>query len=185
MGVWYDLFITSRSIPQLLDEAFVALLRDLLQSDMVATPFAVMTGQLDPSSPLGIANVGNGLAAPDVDVVYRGENATELLANVQDLLLRKVDFCVWFNSLGSNQALWDSLHKQGCYYSADVIIYTFTSPRQVLVLDAWEGTSSEHCWSQYVAITGKGGPNTIEGTPLEQLLSSYFGNDLIVECAAL
>lgn len=182
MGVWMSLFVSSASKEPLDYQNFERLLLDLIEEKLVKMPCAILEGDVESSSPLGMANIANRSREEEISIRFKGNDEMELKQSLRTIPFGKTDFCVWFDGLNwDNERVRTSFQRHG-YANGDVVIYSFASPREVIIYDAYDGTWCKHQFSHYFTVTGKNGPEAIQDTVLEPILERYFGPNLIVEC---
>ncbi len=184
MGVWVELLIAPAS-GRLTSVAFNAFVADLIEQRIVSLPCAILEGNIDDTSALGVVNVVTGASsASGVTLTYKGDNVNQFFEALHRVAFGQVDFCVWFEGLdGKNRQLWQQLEKEGCHYNADVVIYALRQPQTITIIDAYEGECSEHSLMHYIMLTGKSGPHTIAGTMIESLVAKHFGRNFLVDCS--
>ena len=187
MSVWMYLLVAPKTPLTVTHEQFSALIRDLVDNDLVAMPCAILGGTLSADSPLGTANVAAGIGDTEQDsrsVYYKGDDSVSLLRTLSEFPYGKFDLCVWFNCFNwKNPDIVKSFSKQGCM-NADVLLYAFTQPQTLQCYNAFEGTVGEEHTVQFCLRTaGKNGLWDMAETPLEPLLKRHFSPDLVVDCS--
>lgn len=175
MGVWIDLYIAPASRPNLSFGCFKDMLLELLEEQMISTPFAVIKGAVDLSTPLGMANIARGIEKSGSQILSSGSSQAELETALKRSPFGNIDICVWFSGLGNNAQLWDELAERGANYNAGVVIYALTNAQSVLLVNHYDETWAEHHFSNCFTLTGKSGPCDVRGTVLEKLLMKHYG----------
>ena len=183
-----DLFVGPAAGTSVAYETFRDLITELCTKGIVAMPCALLEGDINPASPLGMSNVAQGSFQSSarygtVNVRFKGESLSELEKALQKSPFGEADLCIWFDGLNwKNDAVRASLQKNG-YANGDVVLYALAGPRKVTVINAYDGTWSEHQFTHYFAITGKGGPESVNNTILKPILQRCFGANLLEVCS--
>lgn len=196
MGVYVDMFVAAADGRRLSFDQFKLLVTSLVEQRMVCFPFAIVEGDFTVKDEDGAASCSHPISMtitgprnPSYIQTQwqrgRGTSLDELQTALHALPFGQVDLAVHFDSLDwDNAELREALEKHG-RANADVVIYALKRPAEVVLGSAYVEDGDIHSYTlmHYFTTTGKSGPRSIAGTPLQSLLADFFGPALLVDCA--
>lgn len=192
MSVSVDLYLGPASGRCLDAAGFEALVVDLIRSRIVTRPCALVLGDVPhrsadlvsfeleraPAPSLRAAGGSDAVmpARPErgpLFALYRGERSADLLAALRRVPFGRADLCVWFQGLDwENEALGPVLEEEG-YANGEAALYAFRTPRALELQDGHRTRTL--AFAQYLAVSGTGGPLSLEGTPGHEVLERHLG----------
>ena len=183
MGVWMDLYIAPENSRTLSHHEFEGLIRNLATAHLARLPATLFIGDVDPQHPLEMSNRAFDVHNRQSPAAYHGCDLDALLQALRDAPYHEQDLCIHFESLDWNNADLHASFEQHNFANGDVVVYALSRPRLVYIWDAYKGSHVKRRLQDFFTTTGKGGPWKIAGTPLEPVLTRYFGPTLSVDCA--
>jgi hypothetical protein len=184
MSLWIALLVAPRTPLSMTREQFCALVGDLIGKELVSMPCAILGGNVSVECPLAMANAvfSNGERQDGIEMYYRGEDRISLIKTLAEVPYGQSDLCVWFEGFnGRNPTLSESFNQRG-YANADILLYALARPKTLQCYDLIDGEiGEEHMVQVCLRTAGNRGPWDIAGTPLEPLLISHFGFELLVD----
>jgi len=210
MSTWVDCFIGPADGRSLDADDLSDLIRTLTEQGLVAGPWGVLTGELEPMSHWGLfdANDKPGPNGETVRSVILGEDIAEMPEPLLSKDPETEALAICFSEIGTaNDEMAEFMADQN-YRDGRLILFAFPEPQKILFDEDWEkkreGSDGEdmdedqdvdefaappeepepegRSYTHYVLISGKGTIEDPEGSPLGDLLESYLG-ELEIGCA--
>jgi len=197
MGIQRTLHIWPARVTAPKRGALLRLAKALLDAKLVAEPCMLVIGEIAASPGFWLHDTAyvngqwqkvplqcHGIDAAKQRLVYEGYSAAELLAAIA-ANEPAPDACVVLDCFGSNKQLAKVQKKRG-FYGATVSLLELGEAKPFITYNMYaedgDGDAGEHQARRLVVVDGKGGPESLVGTPFWPILQELFGKPLKSSC---
>lgn len=182
--VWVDLFAAPANSTLFNRTNLLDLISEMLTQQYVWLPWAVLVGNLEPGSPMGMAAIARGENRgqyADIAKTHTGQTAAPLLEQLHTLPGDQ-SWAIWFKGLNwYHPQIGKPFETTQGARNGDVLFFSMTAPTPVLITNAyqndWRSTTLQH----FLVLSAANGPRTFHATILDTVLQKHLGPDYRTE----
>jgi len=182
MGVEVDLYVHagSRTVPSRQD--YRDLIAGLLREGWVVPPYQVLTGTTDSDwSAAGILNSADP-GSRKMRILYTGNDGEALLRAWDEAPFGRKNVFVSFHALRADHSELRAFFERQACSSGEAILSALAKPVRVEIWNEEDEKLIELRLRHYFGVSGKNGPSTLRGSPLENRLAKCLGGKLVEVC---